>query len=135
MIAKLTTLQAWFTIKERILSFPSLAHDSSYHYSNELSFFSSECIADPVSLNKSYLTKKIWSCTHKYSGSSLWTFSVELKFEAMLLWQERNDWLQGEIPLRKDKKQLLQTQCTCVKGIGDQTQTTAKKGKFPTVSS
>ena len=72
---------------------------------------------------------------HTYSGSLFCTFSVELKFEAILLWGERNDLLQGEKLLRKDKKQPLQTQCTCEKGISNHTQAIEKEGKFPTASS
>ena len=75
------------------MNFPSLAHDSSSHYGDELNFFTSECIADPVSLNKSpYLKKnKIRSCTNSHSGPSLWTFSVELKY-LMQCWREMIDY-------------------------------------------
>ena len=81
------------------------------------------------------LIKKKNQELHTYSGSSFCTFSVGLKFEAILLWGERNYLLQGEKLLRKYKKQPLQTQCTCEKGISNHTQPIEKEGKFPRASS
>ena len=87
-----------------------------------------------VTKQKSLIKKKNQEL-HTYSGSSFCTFSVGLKFEAILLWGERNYLLQGEKLLRKDKKKLLQTECTCEKGISNHTQAIEKEGKFPMASS
>ena len=43
--------------------------------------------------------------------------------------------LQGEKLLRKYKKKLLHTECTCEKGISNHTQAIEKEGKFPMASS
>ena len=104
------------------MSITSWADDSSYSYG--LNFLSSECVADPMSLNE----KK------ELHTSTQWFFILNI-LSWIEIWSKKNDSLQGENLMRMGKKQPLQTQCTCDEGIGNQTQATGKEGKFPMVSS